>query len=246
MSKAKEKVLPCELIHDWHAWGESWTGTKSQLQAVGIGEGIQFPGEPGANRETIRTVDSCGLKVEITHESWHQYLGKFRASCRYLDREFAFYSYRRPTEHAPGVLNLRAMHDSDEYRGSGPALIACGLARLDQLPGQPNRGKVASNFGADGLASFPKDLSWKVAGFKNFTRVGIDRFVVSIQVSEIEAARREAWRLDCDERKVIEHWAARLVRENYYFHRPRKGMPMQASVFAGKVPSCWQMIFGAR
>ena len=33
--------------------GESWEGTKTQLQAVGLGVGIQYPGEPGAKKKTV-------------------------------------------------------------------------------------------------------------------------------------------------------------------------------------------------
>ncbi|MGQ0727306.1 hypothetical protein [Acidovorax sp.] len=33
--------------------GESWEGTKTQLQAAGLGVGMQYPGEPGAKKQAI-------------------------------------------------------------------------------------------------------------------------------------------------------------------------------------------------
>lgn len=33
--------------------GESWEGTKTQLQAVGLGVGMQYPGEPGAKKKAV-------------------------------------------------------------------------------------------------------------------------------------------------------------------------------------------------
>lgn len=33
--------------------GESWEGTKTQLQAAGLGVGMQYPGEPGAKKQAL-------------------------------------------------------------------------------------------------------------------------------------------------------------------------------------------------
>ena len=36
--------------------GESWEGTKTQLQAAGLGVGMQYPGEPGAKKQATLAI----------------------------------------------------------------------------------------------------------------------------------------------------------------------------------------------
>ncbi|MCL4182829.1 MAG: hypothetical protein KJ011_05220 [Burkholderiaceae bacterium] len=56
-------VPPLEHVECAHV--EFLEGTKEQLQAVGIGVGVAFPGEPGAQPRQITVRDPRGLKARI-------------------------------------------------------------------------------------------------------------------------------------------------------------------------------------
>ncbi|MDB6063319.1 MAG: hypothetical protein JWM78_3422 [Verrucomicrobiaceae bacterium] len=50
---------------------ETRHGTKEQLQACGIGWGKLYPGELGANKQRLTTIDARGYEVEITRNQNH-------------------------------------------------------------------------------------------------------------------------------------------------------------------------------
>lgn len=59
--------------------GESWTGTKAQLQAAGLGVGMLFPGEPGAKK---RILCKCPMGFEF---SVRQHSDKVKAAAGLFD-----------------------------------------------------------------------------------------------------------------------------------------------------------------
>lgn len=68
------KILAAKQATRIDAWpaGETWRGSKAQLQASGIGVGIAFPGEPGGNRRRVQTMDSRGYvtRISVYNELW--------------------------------------------------------------------------------------------------------------------------------------------------------------------------------
>ena len=57
------------LKEEFFPWGSEYRlGTKEQLQAIGIGVGLAFPGEPGARPRQITVRDSRGWKVRIKRD----------------------------------------------------------------------------------------------------------------------------------------------------------------------------------
>ncbi len=60
-----------------------------------------------------------------------------------------------PIQFAPGVVLTRTC-STDEYVGTADALVAAGVCRQDQLPGQPGRGKTMCTYFPDGS---PKNRS---------------------------------------------------------------------------------------
>jgi hypothetical protein len=71
------------LEHDEYDWGEHFVGTKEQLQAVGIGVGVAFPGEPGAQPRQITVRDPRGFKARIARAYRAQGAGRYRVDIRF-------------------------------------------------------------------------------------------------------------------------------------------------------------------
>lgn len=112
-------------------WGDSIDATKEQLIRLGLGVS-DFP----VGGRSVWTVDPRGYKTEIT--------SKYMAPGTYLARIY-FPGRSVPKDEdepfAPGVM-LRREIWSDDYVGSGEALVAAGLVKPEMLPGQPGIGKV--------------------------------------------------------------------------------------------------------
>lgn len=169
-------------------WGEWWEGTKQQLQAVRIGLGVSFPGEPGAPKKLVHTIDTRGVKVDI--QSRADYAGPhgvFWATSPYVARQqSARCSEEGPVEYAPGVILIRGLYGTDEFRGTGPALVACGLIEDSQLPGRPGRGKVCCTYTPNGSPRTKGSSSSWTPGMKQVMRRGANRYVIEVRVSEEE------------------------------------------------------------
>ena len=79
---------------------------------------------------------------------------------------------------------------SDNFTGTAEAIVAAGYARLDELPGQPGRGKMMCTYQLDGTP-VPKGASGGQQGRKRqIRRAGKTRYCVSIDVDEEVADRR--------------------------------------------------------
>lgn len=117
-------VLKYELV----SCGEVITGTKEQLQALGIGAGRTFPGEPGGAKRQITVRDPRGLPVRINPERWGR---GYTARISFPGLE---YTKDRPIDFAPGVQKSGG-RGTPTYKGTGAALVAAGLVLAHQLPG---------------------------------------------------------------------------------------------------------------
>jgi hypothetical protein len=180
------------LIHRFGEWGESWEGTKSQLQAEGLGVGMLFPGESGAP-ERVHCKCPLGFDVRIsipTHEPVKAAAGIFEAHSQYVplqERE-----PEPPQQIAPGVL-LDAWPEwstgRDTYVGTGEALVAAGLVpSASLLPGQPGQPKVQVTYTKQwGRCPAGHRESWGATIQKRGTK----KFSLQLRVSDEETRRRE-------------------------------------------------------
>ena len=128
-------------------WGDVIRGTKEQLQALGLGVGLAFPGEVGGPRLELRVRDHRGYPVKIAI-SWHDE-GIFAAYLHFPHWPKDPQSNQVWAAFADGVKRREFLW-FDEYRGSAEALANAGLARIDQLPGMPGMRKVRVSILPDG------------------------------------------------------------------------------------------------
>ena len=181
------------LEHEWSPWCEVWRGTKAQLQAIGLGVGVAFPGEVDAPC-CVHVIDPDGWPVEIDLQTCDKRSDvcpgyRYVARSRYLPIEPQPDMSR---EHAPGV-HVTPYFWSDRYTGTAPALVAAGLARADQFPGQPGRGKTRNSYHADGSTAYVGSGSaHRTEGYFTIVRAGRSAFRIEVTVSEEERERRLA------------------------------------------------------
>lgn len=174
-----------ELIHSFGTTAESWQGTKAQLQAAGIGVGLAFPGESGIKGQ-VACKCPLGFEVSVCRYDWDPE-GVFRASSHYVPEPT---EEEEPTPFAPGVTRRRS-YWSWEYVGTADALVAAGLARHDQFPGQPGRPKMQVSYRADGQAcSSSPHGSTQV----RIRKKGKQVFEISVGFNEAECEERKAQR----------------------------------------------------
>lgn len=176
-------LIPARLKHDYHDSFESWEGTKAQLQAAGIGVGIAFPGEPGANKKTARCTCPLGFPVKIKahFDDTMAAAGVFRATSDYRPE------WREVVPVAPGVVRERDLY-STCYVGAANTLVAAGIVpRADLFPGQPGRNTQQCSYRTDLTpCTTANGQSWAFT----IRRRGKDRF--EVKVPEEQVAKREA------------------------------------------------------
>lgn len=172
-----------ELEYNLQLCGDVIYGTKEQLQSIGLGAGIPFPGEAGETREKIKVTDPRGFTARIWRAAYKDD-GVYCASiwfpdCDRPDEEWKPYSF--------GVKKKDSVW-GDEYIGTGEALAAAGLVRMDQLPGQPGMRKVAVSFRPDGsVATDNKNIHELV---KTITKSHKTRYTVWVKISDEEEEKR--------------------------------------------------------
>lgn len=130
-------------------WGDLIYGTKNQLQSIGIGPEVAFPGETNGPKRVLRVTDPRGFiaKVEATDSKGRDL---FVASISFPGRERP---QHRSYDFANGVRKVEMIW-GDLFTGTAESLSAAGIVRCDQLPGQPGMRKVTVTILADG--SLPK------------------------------------------------------------------------------------------
>lgn len=99
-----------------------------------------------------------------------------------------------PVEFAPGVLFAQEVH-SDCYTGTPIDLLAAGLVREDQLPGQPGNGTTMVSFHADGRrVGKGHTQARNEIGYLKIRKMGKRLLCVEKGVGEAEHRRRwDAW-----------------------------------------------------
>jgi hypothetical protein len=126
--------------------------------------------------------------------------------------------------------------DFDGFEGCASDLIAAGLVRLDQLPGQPGRPTTSVTYDADGnqrVRPFRKPLSLHVR------RMSTDRYIVYRHgVTEAEQQRRRdeidaSWKAEQEQK----HERFRAEMKVRYMERTaeeyRERLELAANTFAG-------------
>jgi hypothetical protein len=182
-------------------WGDSIYGTKEELQAIGIGEGLIFPGEPGGPKRLINARDPRGFATKLErfdndiYNAQISFPGRERTSQQWI-----------PV--APGVRK-RGWCSFDEYSGTAEALAAAGLVRTDQLPGQPGMRKTLVSIFPDGTmpsgAPTVRHKEVYAPGGKHIARVSKITYVVSVYLAEDEKSKREE-----EQRREDSEWEARM------------------------------------
>ncbi len=122
-----------------YLWGDLICGTKGQLQVIGIGVGLAFPGEIGGPQKKLNTVDPRGFKCVVKHARGEAD-GLFEAWITFPEREQLFgFSDWEPF--APGVQR-KAMYWTDDFLGSADDLVSAGLVPAGFFPGLPGMRKT--------------------------------------------------------------------------------------------------------
>jgi hypothetical protein len=165
-------------------WGELIYGAKAEIQSFGIAVGRAFPGEPGGPRRKLSVLDPRGFQVGIDVA----YDGiRYCASISFPGRK----EPNLPaSQFARGVMKHADMSWADEYIGTGEALAAAGLVRMDQLPGQPGMRKTRVVIFADGSipsgAPTVRHARSEEPGAKAIERASKTTYSVRVRLSEGE------------------------------------------------------------
>lgn len=167
-------------------WGEGIYGSKEQLQALGIAEGMAFPGEPGGPKRTMSVLDPRGLKCRI--EKQRIETDRYYAAIEFPGRNRP--ALPPPEAFAPGVFREAGIFPTDGYKGTGTALVAAGLIAAEHLPGQPGMNKISVTILADGRT--PRISGRLCPGDRFITRLSGEKFELRICVTEEEQNRRAA------------------------------------------------------
>jgi hypothetical protein len=160
------------------SWGDVFTGTKAQLNAVGFGVGCLFPGEPRANKKSCKLPIAHGYAEVCVHvpcgvksppDAPFQEL-VFYVTAHYLTSD----SIRREKRisFAPGVF-LQKDWQGETYVGTAQALLLAGLIEERQLPGMPGCGKCTTTFDANGdICSRGRSGLYRPSGSKVVRKYG--------------------------------------------------------------------------
>lgn len=191
-------------VHEYKQcpWGDLICGTKEQLQNIGIGPAMAFPGETNGPKRVLRVTDPRGFiaRVMASHSNL------FSVSIDFHGRE-------RPQWHisdfAQGVRKEEIVW-GDIYTGTAESLIAAGLVRRDQLPGQPGMRKTIVTILPDG--SLPKGAPTancreaREPGAKIIKKKSKTAYEVFVIVPEQEQGRRHDKYLQAER-----EWKARMM-----------------------------------
>jgi hypothetical protein len=102
--------------------------------------------------------------------------------------------YDAPTTivEVPGVVHAVDGVRRDSFRGSMDALVAAGLLKPHQFPGQPGLPLTVVNYRPNGVVK-QKGVGWcAVAGYMEVQRTPSGRFRIILNVTNQERQRREA------------------------------------------------------
>lgn len=184
-----------QLAHRKHHWGETFTGTSAQLRSVGIAVDVAFPGEPGGPKRSMTATHDNGLRVEIKRAAAWQGPNLFEVRMPYRDARQIEAARRRArtSTFAPGVKLYRDAWRSDIYTGKASALVAAGLVRVEDLPGQTGRPAKSVTYLACGKQAVVggQHNAGDVPGYRSIRLTGRDHYRIEVRVSEDECQARE-------------------------------------------------------
>lgn len=177
-------------------WGDSFTGTKAQLNAVGFGVGCAFPGEPGAAKKNCRLPLAHGYARVRVGVSWRdkQQPGTpfdeiiFEVDAYHLANDLRH--QENPISFAPGVT-VKKFCMGDTYVGTAQALLLAGLIEDRQLPGAPGCGKCTTTFDTKGGIFGRSTTNWCQPGFKIVSKYGKKISVYCIASAAEQELRKE-------------------------------------------------------
>lgn len=169
-------------------WGDLIYGTKNELQAIGLGIGMAFPGEPGGPKRLLNVRDPRGFATKIVR--------RFNSSRYCASIRFPGRSWPEPrwVEVSPGLKKSEGPW-GDEFIGTPEALAAAGLVRVDQLPGQPGMRKVRVTIFPDGSVAggvpTANHREARMPGAKSIERASKTTYSVTVSIPEDERKKRE-------------------------------------------------------
>ena len=175
-------------------WGDLIEGTKDQLQALGLGVGLGFPGEPGCPRRELVVRDPRGYPASISNR--YSKDGQFAARVTFprWPAMPSIFAEGQETQFADGVMRIE--HTGfDEYVGCATYLATAGLVQLDQLPGMPGMRKTMVTIYADGSMPGRQGNEYsrlREPGARRMERASTEAHRVTVYVSEDERDRRQA------------------------------------------------------
>ena len=176
-------------------WGDLIDGTKNQLQAMGLGIGLAYPGEVGGPgpRYDLKVRDPRGYSVRISSRDNYSNPEQFTAHLAFPN--WPEFPRRRLTPTANGVKKREQIW-FDEYIGSAQALADAGLVQFGQLPGQPGMRKTRVTILPDGTPSAGSRTSnqreGRAPGARWIERASASTYRVSIVVTKDEEERRRS------------------------------------------------------
>lgn len=111
------------------------------------------------------------------------------------------------------------------YQGTAEALVAAGLVRLDQLPGQPGRGKTVAAYLPDGtmLPIRHNRSASSEPGLMSIRRSSTRQYQLSICVDEAEQTRRLA-RLRAEQEEERKRYQEAQERQKELAEAAKAGM----------------------
>lgn len=185
MAESDPSISTPSLEYRQQLWGDLIVGTKQELQSIGIGAGLAFPGEPDGPKRWMRVRDPRGFLTKIQREG---YGDRYIAQIPFPGREERIY-LEGWIDYAPGVLKCSTHYWGDSYIGSAEALVAARLVESSQLPGQPGMGKHTVTISAEGSVCGRVHNVTAHAGMKTVQKRGM-KFVVDVVVDREEQTRR--------------------------------------------------------
>lgn len=182
-----------DYSYEEYLWGDIIRGSKEVLQRMGIAVGAPFPGDPGANRKSVKTQDPRGFDCKLEVTNWGRF--PYSATISHPGRDYSYTEEWRP--YANGVMYRPCGYFwEDEYLGSADALTAAGLVSSEHFPGKPGMSAKQQTVYADGTT--PKTHGQKnknlarATGSMVIRKISKNRFTVSIAVPTEIAEKRRA------------------------------------------------------
>lgn len=211
-----------------YAWGEVIEGSKADLQALGLGRGMAFPGEPFGPARTLRLRDPRGLLATIQGCGKSGDLFAARIPYEGLPKD----DTTERSDAGFGVV-YEKRPGSDCYTGPADGLVRLGLVLAEQLPGAPGMRKQYVTIYPDGrVANGPRgssNVGGRAPGAKWIARLNKSAYQVSIFVDEAESTRRHraSWQARRD-------WEARASR----VPKPARLKPLAAAAIVDFERAC--------